>query len=83
MSFLREINHARPFRLMIPSPQAPKKRCDICLGLSLTANKIITARKRSSGQGNIFTPVCHSVHGGGCVRGWGGMRGSPGGGCAW
>ena len=25
---------------------------------------IITARKRSLGQGNIFTPVCHSVHGG-------------------
>ena len=23
---------------------------------------IITARKRSFGQGNIFTPVCHSVH---------------------
>ena len=25
---------------------------------------IFTARKRSLGQGNIFTPVCHSVHGG-------------------
>ena len=24
--------------------------------------KIITARKRSLGQGNIFAPVCHSVH---------------------
>ena len=23
---------------------------------------VITARKRSLGQGNIFTPVCHSVH---------------------
>ena len=23
---------------------------------------IFTARKRSLGQGNIFTPVCHSVH---------------------
>ena len=23
---------------------------------------IITARKRSLGQGNVFTPVCHSVH---------------------
>ena len=34
---------------------------------------IITARKRSLGQGNIFTPVCHSVHGGGgipaCIAG--------------
>ena len=26
---------------------------------------VITTRKRSLGQGNIFTPVCHSVHGGG------------------
>ena len=42
---------------------------------------LITALKRSLGQGNIFTPVCHSVHGGG-------VRGSEGvcvvaGGCAW
>ena len=27
----------------------------------------ITARKRSLVQGNIFTPVCHSVHGGVCL----------------
>ena len=26
---------------------------------------LFTARKRSLGQGNIFTPVCHSVHRGG------------------
>ena len=25
---------------------------------------IFTARKRSLGQGNVFTSVCHSVHGG-------------------
>ena len=31
----------------------------------------ITARKRSLGQGNIFTPVCHSVHGGSAsVHAW-------------
>ena len=39
-------------------------------------NDIITTRKRSLGQGNIFTPVSHSVHGGG--RAWllpGGVRG--------
>ena len=29
---------------------------------SQTSEIIITARKRSLGQGNIFTPVCHSVH---------------------
>ena len=28
---------------------------------------IIIARKRSLAQGNIFTPVCHSVHRGACV----------------
>ena len=28
---------------------------------------LVTARKRSLGQGNIFTPVCHSVHKGGGV----------------
>ena len=38
---------------------------------------LITARKRSLGQGNIFTPVCHSVHGGG-GRAW-----LPGGWRAW
>ena len=25
---------------------------------------LVTARKRSLGQGNVLTPVCHSVHGG-------------------
>ena len=30
---------------------------------------LVTARKRSLGQGNIFTPVCHSVHRGG-MRGF-------------
>ena len=34
----------------------------------IVSGKIITARKRSLGQGNIFTPVCHSVHRGG--RAW-------------
>ena len=40
---------------------------------------IITARKRSLGQGNMFTPVCHSVHRG--VPGPGGFWswGVPGG----
>ena len=28
------------------------------------AISIITAGKQSLGQGNVFTPVCHSVHGG-------------------
>ena len=30
--------------------------------LGLGQKNIITARKRSLGQGNIFAPVCHSVH---------------------
>ena len=29
-----------------------------------TMDKLFTARKRSLGQGDVFTPVCHSVHGG-------------------
>ena len=28
---------------------------------------IFAARKRSLGQGNIFAPVCHAVHRGGCL----------------
>ena len=31
----------------------------------------ITARKQSLGQGNVFTPVCHSVHRGGAFKGRG------------
>ena len=50
---------------------------------------IFTARKRSLGQGNIFTPVCHSVHrgacmvalGGLCMVAPGGMHGCSGGAC--
>ena len=30
---------------------------------------VVTTHKRSLGQGNIFTPVCHSVHRGGLLRG--------------
>ena len=44
-----------------------------------------TARKRSLGQGNIFAPVCHSVHRGGVCSGgclvWG--VSAPGRGDAW
>ena len=53
----------------------------------LSILKIITTRKRSLGQGNIFTPVCHSVHkgghawlfrgGGACVVALGGVHGCP------
>ena len=45
------------------------QNCDSLLSFSF-----ITARKRSLGQGNIFTPVCHSVHRGACVV-------APGGAC--
>ena len=40
--------------------------------------RTITTRKRSLGQGNMFTPVCHSVHGGGWSGPGGGVPG-PGG----
>ena len=32
------------------------------LEFKLYPNQVFTARKQSLGQGNIFTPVCHSVH---------------------
>ena len=44
---------------------------------------VITARKRSLGQGNIFTPVCHSVQWGHAWLLWGGMHGCSGGGHVW
>ena len=44
------------------------------LELVLIFVRIFTARKQSLGQGNIFTPVCHSVHRGTCV---------VAGGCPW
>ena len=56
------------------------------------SSSFITARKRSLGQGNIFTPVCHSVHRGGvhgcfgrgaCVVALGGHAWLLRGGCAW
>ena len=40
---------------------------------SFSNSELITAPKRSLGQGNIFTPVCHSVHRGGlpqCMLGY-------------
>ena len=47
------------------------------------AKSIITARKRKLEQGNIFAPVCHSVHRGLSVPG--GCLPAPGGGgvCSW
>ena len=47
---------------------------------------LITACKRSMGQGNIFTRMCHSVHGGGAfvvAWGWGGGAFVVAGGHAW
>ena len=32
------------------------------IALHIRSQAIFTARKRSLGQGNIFAPVCHSVH---------------------
>ena len=40
-------------------------------------NIFITARKRSLGQGNIFTPVCHSVHRGEYLAGTPPQAGTP------
>ena len=48
--------------------------------MAATPLSVFTVRKRSLGQGKIFTSTCHSVHRGGvhagevCVRGGGGMH---------
>ena len=46
------------------SPTSPMENLNLVLKLQQILT-IFTARKGSLGQGNIFTPVCHSVHGGG------------------
>ena len=40
---------------------------EICSDIGIKVCFIFTARKRSLGQGNIFAPVCHSVHRGECL----------------
>ena len=53
-----------------------------CTESGYSSDIIFTARKRSLGQGNIFTPVCHSVHrGGGHVWLLRGVHGCGGGMC--
>ena len=55
--------------------ESPLHYCSILLVQTLPSRqywgsvvpRIFTARKRSLGQGNIFTSVCHSVHRGGGV----------------
>ena len=60
--------------------RAPHPSHKLPLVTNLFRLRFFTARKRSLGQGNIFTPVCHSVHGG---RAWllGGVRGCSRGVC--
>ena len=36
---------------------------------TIIMNDFVTVRKRSLGQGNVFAPVCHSVHKGGTWAG--------------
>ena len=60
--------------------------CVISLILSNHSKKFIfTARKRSLGQDNVFTPVCHSVHRGCLHPGGSAYRGDlhPGASCIW
>ena len=46
--------------------------------ISILIYKVITACIRSLGQGNIFAPVCHSVHRGGLPQCMLGYRQLPG-----
>ena len=72
------------FRIWI-SPK-PKRTYTVSVGkdklkcIQVADPGIITARKRSLGQGNIFAPVCHSVHRGGlpqCKLGYPLCQGDP------
>ena len=44
---------------------------------NLSVLTVITTRKRSLGQGNVFTPVCHSVHGEGSLMSLGSWLPGP------
>ena len=62
----------------------PNSRKLMAILISLSSHVgVFTARKRSLGQGNIFTPVCHSVHRGGMhgCSGGGACVVAPGGAC--
>ena len=52
------------------NPGFPRRGAGAAPTPEFGAKSIITTRKRNLGQGNIFAPVCHSVHRGGvCSRG--------------
>ena len=56
---------------LVRTPYLSIKASNDCVSLGF--QPLVTARKRSLGQGNIFTPVCHSVHRGGlpqCMLGY-------------
>ena len=64
----------------IPCISNVNKECYLRQARNVCVFLFVTARKRSLGQGNIFTPVCHSVHRGGvCVVALGGCMVAPGG----
>ena len=60
---MRSRTHSRA--ISATGPATWRRTCSSICGRNMV--RIFTARKRSLGQGNIFTPVCHSVHRGVCV----------------
>ena len=48
---------------------SPIPTCAVRHGTLSKLKDMFTARKRSLGQSNVFTPMCHSVHGGGEGKG--------------
>ena len=69
MTLLRHMtSFDRQFCKIVCCPLPSSQRQMFCVNRPLYANqrgRLITARKRSLGQCNIFAPVCHSVHRGG------------------
>ena len=80
LHFLSNLCTWTSFGRLLPSHLKPKFRNEVPL-ISIIFDTLgdgelwlVTARKRRLGQGNVFTPVCHSVHRGGvgfpaCITG--------------
>ena len=70
MRFWSQIAESHPWCInLLYAKTTDSYTCLTLLNKTIPGDKmsLVTARKRSLGQGNIFTPVCHSVHRGECL----------------
>ena len=69
MSFLKLMTWAFYLASVLVGIGAAGNKCDVLNHTNVLRNSYYRP-KRSFGQGNIFTPVCHSVHRMGGAAGW-------------